>query len=107
MTDPEPLNLDDDLVDAWEAVGVAVAQDLLPLVRGLQSMRDALRAALEERQAALESLAEVIAFTERAGVRPNWLADREMMDRARALTRALTTNGDTDGQDADEDHPGD
>ena len=75
---------------ALEGSGVALVALLEPWVALVQERDEALARLLPQFVALQTSLAEVLKWMDRAGVRPNWATDVRTLEDARALLASLT-----------------
>lgn len=82
--EPETRRWSPDVEDALEAVGAAMSAAVVPFAQALEDTREAAALTLREMQTLYEHLGELLAYIDRAGLRPNWAKDAEMMERVRA-----------------------
>lgn len=87
-----------DVSQALEAIAEALGAAVTPLASAFEDQRDLTMKAVTEFQTFYDLTGELLAFLDRAGVRPNWAHDGEMLERARDAYRRLSPDqrGTTD-----------
>lgn len=83
------------LDDVMAVVGDGIGLALRPLVDVLQARQEAIDVMAPRLVALQQSLADVLAWMDRAGVRPNWATDVRTLETARALLADLEPREDT------------